>query len=91
MARCLPTTLSIGAPSRSTAFIEVQTPNFETSLIFRVGTQGLNIFQDGSAGFKATIDKKKVLHGHVYSYVKNVDLISIRQEYDYKEHGGKKR
>jgi hypothetical protein len=33
--------------------------------------------------------EKKMHQGHVSFYVKNVDLISLRQKYDYKEHEGK--
>jgi hypothetical protein len=45
----------------------------------------------GSAAFKATIDlyKKKVHQDHVSVYVKNVDLLSLRQQYKYMEHEGK--
>jgi hypothetical protein len=39
----------------------------------------------GSAGFKATIDMEKKVHqGDVSVFVKNVDLIYLRQKY--KEH-----
>jgi hypothetical protein len=50
-----------------------------------------NIFQEGRAGFKATIylNKKKVHQGNVSAYVENVDLISLRQMYNYREHEGK--
>jgi hypothetical protein len=50
-----------------------------------------NIFQEGSAGFKATIglNKKKVHEGVVSAYVENVDLISLRQTYNYREQEGK--
>jgi hypothetical protein len=49
-----------------------------------------NIFQEVSAEFKATIGlKKKVHEGDVSAYVENVDLISPRQLYNYKEHEGK--
>jgi hypothetical protein len=49
------------------------------------------IFRGESAGFKATIDlnKKKAHQDDVSFYVKNVDLISLRQKYKYKEHEGK--
>jgi hypothetical protein len=50
-----------------------------------------NIFQEGSARFKATIalNKKKVHQGYVSVYVKNVDLMSPGQQYKYMEHEGK--
>jgi hypothetical protein len=49
-----------------------------------------NIFQKGSAGFKATIDlNKKVHQGGVSVYVKIVDSISLRHQYKYMEHMGK--
>jgi hypothetical protein len=50
-----------------------------------------NIFQEGSAEFKTTIDlnKKEVHQGDVYAYVENVDLISLRQTYNYREREGK--
>jgi hypothetical protein len=51
-----------------------------------------DIFQEGSAGFKATIglNKKKQVHqGDVSEYVENVDLISLRRTYNYREHEGK--
>jgi hypothetical protein len=51
-----------------------------------------NIFQKGSAGFKAKIDqhkKKKVHQGGVSVYVKIVDLISLRYQYKHMEHEGK--
>jgi hypothetical protein len=37
----------------------------------------INIFQEGSAGFKATIglNKKNVHHGDVFVYVENVIII----------------
>jgi hypothetical protein len=39
-----------------------------------------NIFQEGSAGFKATIDPNKKMHQNVLSvYVNIVDIISLRQ------------
>jgi hypothetical protein len=40
-------------------------------------------------GFKATIGLKKVHQGDVSVYVENVDLISLRQKYKYKKHGGR--
>jgi hypothetical protein len=52
-----------------------------------------NIFQKGNAGFKATIDlnkkKKKVRQGGVSVYVKIVDLISLRDQFQYKKNKGK--
>jgi hypothetical protein len=50
-----------------------------------------NIFQEGSAGFKATIglNKKKVHQGDVSAYVENVYVNSLRQPYNYKEREGK--
>jgi hypothetical protein len=50
-----------------------------------------DIFQEGSAGFKATIglNKKKVHPYNVSAYVENVDLISLRQTYNYREHEGR--
>jgi hypothetical protein len=51
-----------------------------------------DIFQEGSAGFKATIglNKKKVHQSDVSAYVENVEVISVRQTYNYKEHEGKR-
>jgi hypothetical protein len=45
-----------------------------------------NIFQGGSAGFKATIDlsQEKMHQGDVSFYVKNVGSISLGQNYKYK-------
>jgi hypothetical protein len=51
-----------------------------------------NIFQEESAGFKATIglnNKNKMHEGDVSAYVENVDVISLRQTYNYREHEGK--
>jgi hypothetical protein len=49
-----------------------------------------NIFQERSAGFKATINlNKKVRQGCVSVYVMIVGLISLRTEYNYKKHDGK--
>jgi hypothetical protein len=46
-----------------------------------------NIFQKRSARFKVTIDLNKEVHtNNVPSYVKNVNLISLRQRYRYKEY-----
>jgi hypothetical protein len=46
-----------------------------------------NIFQKGSAGFKATADLNKEVHQRSVSvYVKIVDLISLRHQYKYMEH-----
>jgi hypothetical protein len=48
-----------------------------------------NVFQEGSAGFKATTDLNKKVHEVAVSfYVKNIDLFSIRQKYNCKEFGG---
>jgi hypothetical protein len=50
-----------------------------------------NIFQEESAGIKAMINlskKEKVHQSDVSVYVKNADLISPRQKYNYKEHEG---
>jgi hypothetical protein len=45
----------------------------------------------GSAGFKATIDLNKKVHpGDVSLFIKNVDLISLRQKYNYMKHEGEK-
>jgi hypothetical protein len=75
---------SIGAPSRRTVFVEGQVPNMASR------DTKTNIFQEGSAGFKATIGLKKYLHqGDVSAYVEHVDLISRRQTYNYREHEGK--
>jgi hypothetical protein len=51
-----------------------------------------NIFQEGRAGFKVKINlnKKKVHQNDVSVYVKNIDLISLKQKYK-EEHEGKKR
>jgi hypothetical protein len=84
---------SIGAPSRRTVFIRgTNTKQWEVSKIAGRCTKA-NIFQKGSAAFKAMIDqnKKKVDQDHVSVYVKNVDLISLRQQYKHMEHEGKKR
>jgi hypothetical protein len=45
----------------------------------------MNIFQEGNPGFKATIslNKKKVHQGDVSFYIKNVDLISLKQKYNH--------
>jgi hypothetical protein len=50
-----------------------------------------DIFQEGSAGFKATIglNRKNVHECDVSAYVENVDLISLRRTYNYREHEGK--
>jgi hypothetical protein len=49
-----------------------------------------NIFQYGSAGFKATIGLEKKGHkGDVFGYVENVDVISLRRTHNYREHEGK--
>jgi hypothetical protein len=48
-----------------------------------------NDFQNGRAGFNTTIDLNKEVHQVAVSfYVKNVDLISLRQKYNYKEYEG---
>jgi hypothetical protein len=47
-----------------------------------------NIFQNGSAGFKAIIDlKKESDQPYVPFRVKKVYLISLRQKYNYMERG----
>jgi hypothetical protein len=50
-----------------------------------------DIFQEGSAGFKATVglNKKKVHQGDISAYVENADLISLRRTCNYSEHEGK--
>jgi hypothetical protein len=50
-----------------------------------------DIFQEGSAGFKATVglNKKKVHQGDVSACVENADLISLRRTCNYREHEGK--
>jgi hypothetical protein len=82
---------SIGAPSRRTVFIrQTNTKLLEVPKIVGRNTK-VNIFQKGSAGFKATNDmnKKKVLQSGVSVYVTSVDLISLRHQYKYMEHKGK--
>jgi hypothetical protein len=81
---------TIGAPSRMTVFIRgTNTKFWEVPNIASRNTQ-TNIFQVGSAGFKAAIDwsRKKVHQGDVSFYVRNVDLIPLMQKYKYKEHEG---
>jgi hypothetical protein len=78
---------SIGARSRRTVFIRgTNTKQPEVPNIASRNTK-VSIFQNGTAGFKATIDlDKKVQRGHVSVYVKNVDLISLVQQYKYMEY-----
>jgi hypothetical protein len=82
---------SIGAPSRTVFFRGTVTKQWEVSKIADRNTKA-NIFQNGSAAFKATIDlnKKKVHQDHASAYVKNVELIYLNQQYKYMEHMGKK-
>jgi hypothetical protein len=62
---------SIGASSRKTGRVPKNAGRYTKS----------NIFQKGSAGFKATLDlNRKVHQGHVSVYVKIVDLLSLRQQ-----------
>jgi hypothetical protein len=68
--------------------LEGQTPTIEKSLTLRGGTRRLTFSKRG-AEFKATIDMKKVHQGHVSGYVNNVDLIYLRQKYNYEEYEGK--
>jgi hypothetical protein len=75
---------SIGAPSRRTVFIwGTNAKRWEVPNMASRDTK-TNIFQDGSAGFKATIglSKKKVDQGDVSAYVENVNVISLRQLYN---------
>jgi hypothetical protein len=82
---------SIGAPSRRTVFIwgtnakRREVPNMASR------DTKTDIFQEGSAGFKATVglNKEKVHKGEVSAYVENVDLISLRRTCNYREHKGK--
>jgi hypothetical protein len=72
---------SIGALSRETAFTRgAKSKQWEVRKIAGRNTKA-NIFQKGSAGFKAMIDltkKKKVPQCDVFFYVKNADLISLK-------------
>jgi hypothetical protein len=75
---------STGAPSRRTGFIRgTNTKQWEVPKIASRNTK-TNIFQKGSEGFMTTIDlnqkKNRVHQGDVSLYVKNVDLISLRQK-----------
>jgi hypothetical protein len=74
---------SIGAPSRTVFISGRNTKQWEVLDIASRNTN-TNIFRDGSAGFKATIDlnKKEVHQGDVSVYIKNVEGES-------KEHDGK--
>jgi hypothetical protein len=65
---------SVGEPSRRTVFIRGTNTKQKKSLRFLVGTLKANIFQKGSAGFKATIDLNKKVHGvDVSIFVKNIN------------------
>jgi hypothetical protein len=72
---------SIDAPNRRTGFIRgTNTKQWEVHKIAGRNTKA-NIFQEGCAGFKVTIDMNKTNHQNDVSFhVKNVDLISLRQK-----------
>jgi hypothetical protein len=78
---------SIGAPSIRAVFVRrTNAKLWEVPNKASTDTK-TNIFQEESAGFKATTGlKKKVHQGDVSAYVGNVDLISLRQKYNYREH-----
>jgi hypothetical protein len=52
------------------------------------GTRRLTFLQKRSTRFKAVIDlnKKKMHEDNTSPYVRNVDLIYVRQQYKYREH-----
>jgi hypothetical protein len=64
---------SRGAPSKRTVFVRgTNTKQLEVPKIAGRNTKA-NIFQKGRAGFKATIDLKKMHQGDVSVYVNIVD------------------
>jgi hypothetical protein len=86
MSRSLPTKLAAQAHREGQRFLEGQTPNSKVPNIASKNTK-TKIFQEGSEAFKPAIDpRKKYITVTTLFYVKNVDLISLRKKYNYKEH-----
>jgi hypothetical protein len=91
MSRSLPTTLAAQAHrAEGQCLLEGQTPNNGKSLRFLGGTRRQTFSKSEAQDLGHDSPKKKnVRQGDVFFYVKNVDLIPLRQKYNYKVHEGK--